>query len=97
MDITKEQLLKQMCNHAQKENCLNDLLEFMLESMMVAERGEFLAKSQGNKGNGYRPGHTYGHGRRLEFRIPTRPLRQLSPADSGHSQESGGGLRTPSG
>ena len=70
MDITNEQLLEQMCKHAQKENGLNDLLGFMLESMMVAERGEFLAKSQGNKGNGYRPGHTYGHGRRLEFRIP---------------------------
>ena len=59
-----------MCKHAQRENGLHDLLEIMIESMMVAERGEFLADSHGNKGNGYRPGHTYGHGRRLEFRIP---------------------------
>ena len=43
----------------------------MLESMMVAERGEYLRGiDDGNKGNGYRLGHTYGHGRRLEFRIP---------------------------
>jgi transposase-like protein len=59
-----------MCKHAQKENGLHDLLEIMIESMMVAERGEFLAEDQGNKGNGYRPGHAYGHGKRLEFRIP---------------------------
>ena len=59
-----------MCKHAQKENGLHDLLEIMIESMMVAERGEFLSENQGNKGNGYRPGHAYGHGKKLEFRIP---------------------------
>ena len=36
---------------------------------MVAERGEFLAENPGNKGNGYRPGHSYGRGKKLEFRI----------------------------
>ena len=45
-------------------------MEIMLESMMVAERGEFLAVNPGNKVNGYRPGCTYGKGRKLEFRIP---------------------------
>ena len=59
-----------MCKHAQKENGLHDLLEIMIESMMVAERGEFLSENQGDKGNGYRPGHAYGHGKKLEFRIP---------------------------
>ncbi|MBD5213075.1 MAG: hypothetical protein HDS74_08315 [Bacteroidales bacterium] len=39
-------------------------------SIMVAERSEFLADNPGNKGNGHRPGSTYGHGRKLEFRIP---------------------------
>ena len=43
-------------------------MEIMIESMMVAERGEFMADSPGNKGNGYRPGS--GQGRKLEFRIP---------------------------
>ena len=70
MNFTKEQLLELMCKHAQRENGLHDLLEIMIESMMVAERGEFLADNHGNKGNGFRPGHTYGHGRRLEFCIP---------------------------
>ena len=41
----------------------------MLDSMMVARRSEYLRESSGNKGNGYRPGHAYGQGRRLEFRI----------------------------
>ena len=54
-----------------QRNGLNDLLSIMLESMMMAERGEFLREdSTGNKGNGFRPGRTYGQGKRLEFRIP---------------------------
>ena len=57
-----------MRKHAEKKNGLHDLMEIMLESMMVAERGEFLAENPGNKGNGYRPGHSYGQGKKLEFR-----------------------------
>ena len=40
--------------------------------MMVVERREYLREgfSSGNKGNGYRPGHTYGRGRTMTFRIP---------------------------
>ena len=59
-----------MRKHALKKNGLHDLMEIMLESMMVAERGEFLSENPGNKGNGYRPGHSYGQGKTLEFRIP---------------------------
>lgn len=70
MLLTKEQISEQMRKHAEKKNGLHDLMEIMLESMMVAERGEFLADNPGNKGNGYRPGHSYGQGEKLEFRIP---------------------------
>lgn len=71
MDFTKEQISELMCKHAEREHGLHDLLEMMLESMMVAERGEFLrVAGDGNKGDGYRLGHTYGQGRKLEFRIP---------------------------
>ena len=70
MDLTKLQLSELICKHAAKGNGLHDLMEIMIESMMVAERSEFLADNPGNKGNGYRPGSTYGHGRKLEFRIP---------------------------
>lgn len=70
MQFTKLQISELMHKHAEKENGIHDLMEIMLESMMVAERSEFLRDSPGNKGNGYRPGHTYGQGRKLEFRIP---------------------------
>lgn len=42
MKFTKEQISELMCKHAQKENGLHDLLEIMIESMMVAERGLWL-------------------------------------------------------
>ncbi len=70
MLLTKEQISEQMRKHAEKKNGLHDLMEIMLESMMVAERSEFLADNPGNKGNGYRPGKSYGQGKKLEFRIP---------------------------
>ena len=70
MHFTKVQISELMRKHAEKENGLHDLMEIMLESMMVAERSEFLRENPSNKGNGYRPGHAYGQGRKLEFRIP---------------------------
>ena len=47
MLLTKEQISEQMRKHAEKKNGLQDLMEIMLESMMVAERGEFLAEKSG--------------------------------------------------
>ena len=40
LTFTKEQLSEVMCKHAEKENGLHDLLEIMLESLMVAGRGQ---------------------------------------------------------
>ena len=79
MLLTKEQISEQMCKHAQKRNGLHDLMEIMLESMMIAEHSEFLIDNPGNKGNGYRPGSTYDHGRKLEFRIPRDRYGNLHP------------------
>lgn len=70
MHFTKVQISELIRKHAEKENGLHELMEIMLESMMVAERSEFLRDNPQNKGNGYRPGHTYGQGKKLEFRIP---------------------------
>ena len=70
MHFTKVQISELMRKHAEKANGHHDLMEIMLESMMVAERSEFLREYPSNKGNGYRPGHAYGQGRKLEFRIP---------------------------
>ena len=44
MHFTKVQISELMRKHAEKENGLHDLMEVMLESMMVAERCEFLRK-----------------------------------------------------
>lgn len=61
MHFTKVQISELMRKHAEKENGLHDLIEIMLESMMLAERSEFLYENPQNKGNGYRLGHAYGH------------------------------------
>ena len=53
-----------------KKQVSMDLMEIMLESMMMAERSEFLHENPQNKGNVYHFGHAYGQGRNLEFRIP---------------------------
>ena len=70
MHFMKVQISELMRKHAEKENGLHDLMEIKPESMMVAERSEFLHENPQNKGNGYRFGHAYGQGRKLEFRIP---------------------------
>lgn len=70
MLLTKEQLSSVIAKHSERENGLQDLLEIMLESMMLTERNEYLNSVNGNKGNGFRQGRSYGHGRVLEFRIP---------------------------
>ena len=60
MHFTKVQISELMRKHAEKENGLQGLMEIMLESMMVAERSEFLHENPQNKDNGYRFGHAYG-------------------------------------
>lgn len=79
MLMTKKEILEQKSKHLLKKNGLNDLLETSFEFMMLAERKEFLSKSNGNKGNGYRLGHSYGDGQRLEFRIPRDRLGLFTP------------------
>ena len=70
MNFTKEQLSDVFIKHLDREKGLQDLMELLIESMMRAERRDFLDSSPGNKGNGYRNGKSYGNGRVLEFRIP---------------------------
>jgi len=69
MNLTKVQISELMHKHAERENGLHDLLEMMLESMMVAERSEFLRTETSNKGNGYRPSHTYGLRHKCAFAV----------------------------
>jgi putative transposase len=68
MDFTKEQLSDVFVKHIERERGLQESMEPMIESMMIAERRDFLDTHPGNKGNGFRQGKSYGHGRVLEFR-----------------------------
>ena len=44
MEFTKEQIFELTSKHLEKENGIQDLLEIMLESIMLAERREFLSR-----------------------------------------------------
>lgn len=51
MEFTKEQISELMCKLAEREQGLHDIFEIILESMMAAERAEFLQEMRdGNKG-----------------------------------------------
>ena len=80
MNFTKEQLSEAFVKHLDREKGLQNLMELMIESMMMAERREFLRESEGNKGNGFRLGRSYGQGRVLEFRIPRDRYGNFHPA-----------------
>jgi putative transposase len=79
MQFTKEQLSEVLGKHIERDRGLQDLMELMIESMMKAERRDFLDTSPGNKGNGYRQGKSYGQGRVLEFRIPRDRFGNFHP------------------
>lgn len=70
MIISKVLLNDLITNHIKQDNGLNEVLEFTLNAMMKHERALHLESAEGNKGNGYRPGRVYGHGKLLELRIP---------------------------
>ncbi len=74
MDLTKLQLSELMCKTQAKGNGLHDLMEIMIESMMVAERGEFLADNPGNKGMAIVPAPLMAQGRKLELSVSSRTL-----------------------
>lgn len=48
---------------------------------MVSERREYFRENtaSGNKCNGFRPGHSYGHDRTLTFRIPRNRYGNFHP------------------
>ncbi len=70
MDLTKEQIFEQMSKHSEKKKGLHDLMEFIIEPIMLAERSEYLKDNKSDKGNGFRSIFSFGTGHKLEFRIP---------------------------
>ncbi len=89
MLLTKEQISEQMRKHAEKKNGLHDLMEIMLESMMVAERGEFLADNPRNKGNRLSSRFHIRTRTQTGVSYSPRPLRQLPSADTRHTARPG--------
>ena len=81
MDFTKEQVSEVLCKHSERENGLQDPMVIMIESMMVAERREYLREDglPGDKGNGFRMGRTYGQVCTLTFRIPRDRYGNFNP------------------
>jgi len=79
MQLTKEQTSEVLSKFASENNGLNDVLEIVLNSLMLSERGNYLASSSDNKGNGFRLGKVFGHGAQLELRIPRDRQSDFQP------------------
>ena len=81
IDLSDDQLQDIIQNVLNKDDGLNDLLEYILNGLMQAERAHWMNNQAGpdNKANGYRPGRAIGHGRKLSLRIPRDRLGNFQP------------------
>lgn len=79
LSFTKEQLVLGLSKYAAMENGFECVMKVALESLMHAERDEFLKSSPNNKGNGHRPLRVFGNGRMLELQVPRDRLSQFKP------------------
>jgi transposase-like protein len=81
IDLSDDQLQDIIQNVLNKDDGLNDLLEYILNGLMQAERAHWMDNQAeaANKANGYRPGRAIGHGRKLSLRIPRDRLGNFQP------------------
>src|SRR6056297_3901038 len=81
IDLSDDQLQDIIQNVLNKDDGLNDLLEYILNGLMQAERAHWMnhQAEAANKANGYRPGQAIGHGRKLSLRIPRDRLGNYQP------------------
>src|SRR6056297_1595751 len=81
IDLSDDQLQDIIQNVLNKDDGLNDLLEYILNGLMQAERAHWMnhQTEAANKANGYRPGQAIGHGRKLSLRIPRDRLGNFQP------------------
>ena len=80
MLFTDHQITDILESHIRRGDELNDLLSMTLDAVMRGERQAFLEDwCLGNKGNGFRPATAYGHGQKLEFKVPRDRLGAFSP------------------
>jgi transposase-like protein len=69
MNFTQEQMYEILSEVVSKEEGLEQILKMSLEIFMQSERHIHNERSS-DLGNGFRPRKTYGHGKRLELRVP---------------------------
>ena len=71
--LSKTQLQNSIQDLLEQNNGLNELMQLLLNGLMKAERKHLLSDTRdiGNKGNGYRYGKAFGHGKILELKIPS--------------------------
>jgi putative transposase len=81
IDLKDDQLQDIIHSVLNKDEGLNELLEYILNGLMQAERTQWMDNQAGfdNKANGYRPGRAIGHGRKLSLRIPRDRLGNFKP------------------
>jgi len=81
IDLSDDQLQDIIQNVLNKDDGLNDLLEYILNGLMQAERAHWMnhQAEAANKANGYRTGQAIGHGRKLSLRIPRDRLGNFQP------------------
>ena len=81
IDLKDDQLQDIIQSVLNKDEGLNELLEYMLNGLLQLERSEWMDSHAGpdNKANGYRPGRAIGHGRKLSLRIPRDRLGNFKP------------------
>lgn len=71
MLLNKEQITELLAYQVESGAGVQELLTMTLEAIMRGERRGFLDQwGDGNKGNGYRNGSAYGHGQKLELKVP---------------------------
>jgi len=70
MNFTQSQKYEILEEIVQKEDGLNTLLQFAMESIMKQERGLYREQNPEDYSNGFRHRQTYGQGKILELRVP---------------------------
>lgn len=81
LQLSPKQLQEICHDFTNKPNGINTLLSIMLNSLMKAERKDFLVSNHchGNKANGYRSLRGLGIGEQIELAIPRDRLGQFKP------------------
>jgi transposase-like protein len=79
MNFTQSQRYEILEEIVQKEDGINLLLQFAMESMMKQERGLYREEHPEDYSNGFRYRKTYGQGKLLELRVPRTRSGEFYP------------------